>query len=57
MAPAVLQKLGYPLSREHPAGMEDFLAEYETGVLDAVIGRGPRYRDVAAPSISPGKTA
>ena len=45
MAPAVLEKLGYPTERRHPAGPEEFLEEYETGVVDAVVARGPFWRD------------
>jgi hypothetical protein len=46
MAPAVLERLKFPIERRHPAEMEEFVAEYETGILDAVTERGPRYRDV-----------
>ena len=45
MDPEVLAKLGYPADRQHPAELEEFVAEYETGILDAVAARGPRYRD------------
>lgn len=45
MSPFVLGRLGYPLERRHPAGIEEFAEEYETGVLDPVISRGPRFRD------------
>lgn len=45
MAPAVLEKLGYPAERRHPAGPEEFLDEYETGVVDAVTARGQVWRD------------
>lgn len=48
MTPQVLALLKFPTDRQHPAEMEEFVSEYETGVLDAVIERGPRYRDVAA---------
>jgi hypothetical protein len=47
MVPEVLDKLGYPADRRQPAEVEDFVNEYETGILDAVTERGPRYRDVA----------
>ncbi len=45
MSPLVLERLGYPLERRHPAGLEEFAEEYETGVLEPVLGRGPRFRD------------
>lgn len=45
MAPAVLDRLGYPTERSHPAGTEEFADEYGTGVVDAVIARGPIWRD------------
>ncbi len=45
MSPMVLERLGYPLERRHPAGVEEFAEEYETGILDPVIARGPRFRD------------
>lgn len=45
MSPVVLGALGYPLERRHPAGPEEFADEYETGILDPVINRGPRFRD------------
>lgn len=44
MAPEVLAKLKFPTDRRHPAGVEEFLEEYETGILDPVIERGPRFR-------------
>ncbi len=48
MTPQVLALLKFPTDRQHPAAMEEFVSEYETGVLDVVTERGPRYRDVAA---------
>ncbi len=45
MAPPVLEKLKFPIERKHPAAVEDFMEEYETGILDAVSQRGPRFRD------------
>ncbi len=45
MAPPVLGKLKFPIERRHPAEVEEFVEEYETGILDAVIERGPRFRD------------
>lgn len=45
MSPVVLDRLGYPLDRRHPAGPEEFLDEYETGILEPVMARGPRFRD------------
>ena len=47
MARPVLERLGFPLEtdRRHPAGPEEFLEEYETGVLEPVITRGQRWRD------------
>lgn len=50
MVPEVLARLGYPIDRQHPADLEEFVAEYETGILDAVTARGPRYRDAGAKS-------
>ncbi len=47
MAPPVLGKLRFPIERQHPAEVEEFVDEYETGILDAVTGRGPRFRDPA----------
>lgn len=45
MAPPVLAKLKFPVERQHPAEVEEFVEEYETGILDAVSERGPRFRD------------
>lgn len=45
MAPEVLAMLKFPTDRRHPAGSEEFLEEYETGMLDPVVERGPRYRE------------
>ncbi len=45
MAPQVLGKLRFPVDRQHPADVEEFLEEYETGILDAVTARGPLFRD------------
>ncbi len=45
MAPPVLEKLKFPRERQHPAEVEEFVEEYETGILDAVTARGPRFRD------------
>lgn len=45
MAPAVLERLGYPTERRHPAEPEEFLNEYETGIVEAVIARGAFWRD------------
>ena len=45
MSPVVLDRLGYPAERRHPAGPEEFLEEYETGILEPVMARGPRFRD------------
>ena len=45
MAPPVLGKLKFPIERQHPAEVEEFVEEYETGILDAVSARGPRFRD------------
>ena len=44
MAPSVLGALKFPVQRQHPAGVEDFVEEYETGILDPVTERGPRFR-------------
>ena len=46
MVPEVLACLRYPIDRQHPADVEEFVSEYETGILDAVIERGPCYRNV-----------
>ena len=45
MAPQVLGKLKFPVERQHPAEVEEFVEEYETGILDPVTERGPRFRD------------
>ena len=45
MAPAVLKALNFPTDRRQPAGQEEFADEYLTGILNAVIERGPRFRD------------
>lgn len=45
MSPTVLRGLRIPVERQHPAEVEDFIEEYETGILDAVSERGPRFRD------------
>ena len=45
MAPKALAGLSYPIDRRHPAEVEDFVSEYETGILDAVTERGPIYRE------------
>lgn len=45
MAPLVLERLGFPTERRFPAGPEEFADEYETGILDPVVARGPRFRD------------
>jgi hypothetical protein len=45
MAPAVLEKLGFPADRRNPAGAMEAADEYETGILEPVINRGPCFRD------------
>lgn len=45
MAPQVLRGLGFPEDRRNPAGTEDFLAEYETGVFEPMLSRAPMFRD------------
>ena len=45
MSRDVLDRLDYPAERQHPAGVEEFADEYATGVLDAVIARGPCFVD------------
>lgn len=45
MAPEVLGRLGFPIDRRNPAGTLDAADEYETGILEPVLGRGPVYRD------------
>ncbi|MEZ5924213.1 MAG: hypothetical protein R3D57_07490 [Hyphomicrobiaceae bacterium] len=52
MAPEVLERLGFPTERRFPAGPEEFADEYETGILDPVVGRGPRFRDPRGPARS-----
>jgi len=49
MAPEILRKLGFPADRRQPAGTHDFADEFETGILDPVSERGPRFRNTAAP--------
>ncbi|MFJ2684369.1 hypothetical protein ACIOYV_11590 [Pseudomonas sp. NPDC087342] len=44
MAPPVLEGLKFPTDRRHPADVEDFLQEYDTGILEEVTNRGPRFR-------------
>lgn len=46
MAPVVLDLLGFPTDRRHPAEVEEFVEEYETGIFDRVMSSAPRYRDV-----------
>jgi hypothetical protein len=48
MARPVLDRLGFPPTRQNPADLEEFVDEYETGILDVVTERGPRYRDPGA---------
>ena len=45
MAPAVMDSLGFPADRRNPAGAFDAAEEYETGILEPVVNRGPVYRD------------
>jgi hypothetical protein len=45
MEPVVLAKLGYPTDRQHPADLDEFATEYESGILDAVTARGSIFRD------------
>ena len=45
MAPEVLDRLGFPADRRNPAGQMDAADEYETGILDPVLDRGPVFRD------------
>lgn len=45
MAPEVLAELKFPTDRRHPAGSEEFIDEYETGVLEPVVERGPIFRE------------
>ena len=49
MSRDVLDRLDYPAERQHPAGVEEFAVEYATGVLDAVIARGPCFVDPRKP--------
>ena len=50
MSPDVLELLDYPVERRHPAEMEEFLEEYQTGIVNAVTERGPQFVDPAAVS-------
>lgn len=45
MAPGVLERLGFPEDRRNPAGAMEAAEEYETGILEPVIKRGPCFRD------------
>lgn len=45
MSPEVLTRLGFPAERRNPAGAMDAADEYETGILDPVVNRGPVFRD------------
>lgn len=48
MDPVVVGKLGFPSERQQPADIDEFASEYETGILEPVTARGPRYRDVGS---------
>lgn len=45
MAPEVLRALSYPTDRRHPAGLDEFAAEFESGVLTPLLDSPPRFRD------------
>jgi hypothetical protein len=45
MDPTVLAALGYPTERRDPAALDEFAAEFETGILDPIMQAPPRYRD------------
>lgn len=45
MAPDLLNRLGFPAERRNPAGPMDAADEYETGILEPVVNRGPVFRD------------
>ena len=45
MVPEVLRGLGFPEDRRNPAGIEDFVAEFETGIFDPMLSRAPMFRD------------
>lgn len=45
MAPQVLRGLGFPEDRRNPAGIEDFVAEFETGIFEPMLSRDPMFRD------------
>lgn len=45
MAPQVLRGLGFPEDRRNPAGIEDFLTEFETGIFEPMLSRAPMFRD------------
>ncbi len=47
MAAEVLDKLGFPESRQQPADMEEFVNELESGVFEPVIARAPSFRTVS----------
>lgn len=49
MAPDVMHRLGYPADRRQPAGPEDFMAEFETGIFDQMMAREPHFRDPRRP--------
>ncbi len=45
MAPVVLTGFGFPEDRRNPAGIEDFMAEFETGIYEPMLAREPMFRD------------
>lgn len=45
MSPEVLTGFGFPQDRRNPAGVEDFMAEFETGIYEPVLAREPMFRD------------
>ncbi len=45
MAPEVLRGFGFPEDRRNPAGVEDFMAEFETGIFEPMLAREPMFRD------------
>ena len=45
MHPVVLRLLGYPVEHRFPAGVEEFVDEFESGVFEPVLAMPSRYRD------------
>ena len=45
MSPRVLELLRYPTNRRHPAGLEEFANEFESGIMEPMLTAEPRFRD------------